>query len=86
MIQILSLAQHGVQAHIFDSMFEDRKRLFVDLLGWDVPVIDNRFEIDRFDTKHAVYFVAADEDGQHQGSLRLLPTIHPRSGLRPANS
>ncbi|PHR19566.1 MAG: autoinducer synthase [Sphingopyxis sp.] len=58
-------------------MFEDRKRLFVDLLGWDVPVIDNRFEIDRFDIEHAVYFVATDEDGNHQGSLRMLPTTRP---------
>lgn len=77
MIQILSLAQRGVQAHVFDSMFEDRKRLFVDLLGWNVPVVDDRFEIDRFDTEHAVYLVAADEDGSHLGSLRLLPTTKP---------
>ena len=29
------------------SMFEDRKTLFVDLLGWDVPVVGGRYEIDR---------------------------------------
>ena len=26
------------------SMFEDRKRLFVDVMRWDVPVLDNRYE------------------------------------------
>lgn len=77
MIQILSLAQRNVHGPVFDRMFEDRKRLFVDLLGWDVPVIDNRFEIDRFDTEHAIYFVATVEDEQHHGSLRLLPTARP---------
>jgi N-acyl-L-homoserine lactone synthetase len=59
------------------SMFLDRKRLFVDLLGWNVPVVDDRFEIDRFDHAHAVYIVAIDEDGGHEGSLRLLPTCLP---------
>lgn len=56
------------------SMFADRKRLFVDLMGWDVPVIDGRYEIDRFDGDEAVYVVAINADGQHAGSLRLLPT------------
>lgn len=27
------------------SMFEDRKTLFVDLLGWDVPVVGGRYEM-----------------------------------------
>ena len=58
-------------------MFEDRKRLFVDLLGWDVPVVHDRYEIDGFDGPHAVYVVALDDDGVHQGSLRLLPSTRP---------
>jgi len=59
------------------SMFEDRKRLFVDLFGWDVPVVDNRFEVDEFDGPDATYVVATDESGDHSGSLRLLPTAGP---------
>ena len=56
------------------AMFEDRKSVFVDLLKWDVPVIDGRFELDEFDDHHATYVVIADEDGDHLGSARLLPT------------
>lgn len=56
------------------AMFEARKRVFVDLLGWDVPIIDGRFEIDRFDDSNATYLVLADAQGDHLASARLLPT------------
>lgn len=56
------------------SMFEDRKALFVDLLGWDVPVVGDRYEIDSYDGDAAVYLIAAHDGRVHQGSMRLLPT------------
>lgn len=56
------------------SMFADRKRLFVDTLRWDVPVVDGRFEIDGFDGAAAIYLIALDQEGSHCGSMRLLPT------------
>jgi acyl-homoserine lactone synthase len=56
------------------TMFEDRKRQFVDLMGWDVPVVAGRYEIDRFDGGAATYLVAVNEQGAHDGSMRLLPT------------
>jgi acyl-homoserine lactone synthase len=56
------------------AMFEDRKSVFVDLLKWDVPVLDGRFELDGFDDEHATYLIVADEAGDHLGSARLLPT------------
>ena len=59
------------------AMFEDRKSVFVDLLKWDVPVLDGCFEIDQFDDSHATYIIIADEDGDHLGSARLLPTTRP---------
>jgi acyl-homoserine lactone synthase len=59
------------------SMFEDRKSIFVDLLKWDVPVLDGRFELDQFDDEHATYVIIADERGDHLGSARLLPTTRP---------
>jgi acyl-homoserine lactone synthase len=55
-------------------MFADRKCLFVDLMGWDVPVVDGRYEIDRFDGDEATYIIATDLNDSHLGSLRLLPT------------
>ena len=59
------------------AMFEDRKSVFVDLLKWDVPVLDGRFEFDEFDDRNATYLIIADEDGDHLGSARLLPTTRP---------
>ena len=75
--------------HIFDrtapdfgdvvlrNMFEARKRVFVDLLGWDVPVLAGRFELDQFDTPEATYVVVTGPDGRHRASARLLPTLRP---------
>lgn len=59
------------------AMFADRKRVFVDLLRWDIPVVAGRFEIDQYDTSDATYLIAADANGGHAGSLRLLPTVAP---------
>jgi acyl homoserine lactone synthase len=59
------------------SMFADRKRLFVDLFGWDVPVIDGKYEMDQFDNDHTLYLIAADDDGEHAASIRLFPSSQP---------
>ncbi|TPG20978.1 autoinducer synthase [Sphingomonas koreensis] len=59
------------------SMFADRKRLFVDLFGWDVPVVDGQYEIDQFDTADTIYLIVADDDGTHEASIRLFPSIRP---------
>ena len=59
------------------AMFEDRKSVFVDLLKWNVPVLDGRFEVDEFDDREATYLIIADEEGDHLGSARLLPTTRP---------
>lgn len=65
----------GVSATL-DAMHRDRKRIFVDLLRWQVPVIDGQFEVDQFDTANAVYLVEAREE-EHIGSIRLLRTDCP---------
>lgn len=89
MIRILNYDERESEARAFETMFEDRKALFVDLLGWDVPVVGDRFEIDAFDRDGTIYIVALDDEGEHQGSLRLLPTDRPHlldslfSGLCP---
>lgn len=59
------------------AMFEARKRVFVDLLKWDVPVLDGRFEVDQFDDRHAIYIVLTNRDRRHLASARLLPTTRP---------
>ena len=51
-------------------MFEARKRVFVDLLKWDVPVLDDAYEIDQFDTPDASYLVPVSY------THLTLPTIY----------
>jgi len=76
-IRIINGIDDARHRPLLDAMFTDRKRLFVDLLGWDVPVVDGRYEIDQFDGAHATYVVEANASGGHAGSLRLLPTDRP---------
>ena len=57
------------------SMFEDRRRLFIDLMRWDVPVTEARYEIDQFDGPDAIYIAEFIDGNVHRGSLRLLPSI-----------
>lgn len=59
------------------DMFAARKRVFVDLLGWDVPVLDGRYEVDQFDDEHAAYLIVSRADGGHAASARLLRTTRP---------
>lgn len=59
------------------DMFEARKRVFVDLLKWDVPVLEHRYELDQYDDEHAIYLIVPDAAGGHAGSARLLPTVRP---------
>lgn len=59
------------------SMFAARKAVFVDLLGWRLPVLDGQFELDQFDDANARYLIVTDRDHGHLASARLLSTIRP---------
>ena len=57
------------------GMHADRKRVFVDMLKWDLPVVDDQFEMDEYDTEEAIYLIVQDAvDGSHLGSVRIVPT------------
>ena len=77
MVIVATAPPHPLESEALRTMFEARKRVFVDLLKWDVPVIGGRFEMDQFDDDHATYLIVADPDGHHLGSARLLPTLRP---------
>lgn len=77
MIHLITNHPRHLRQDLVQAMFADRKALFVDFFGWDVPVIDGRYEIDQFDTPEALYIIAADDSGGHAASLRLLPTTRP---------
>jgi len=77
MLHAVSGAGRARFAEALAQMHRDRKIVFVDRLGWDVPVVDGEYEIDQFDREDAVYLLRLDELGRHAGSLRLLPTSGP---------
>lgn len=70
-------ASHAAEDLALANMFRERKRVFIDLLKWEVPVLAERFEVDQFDGIHTTYLVLADPDGTHLGSMRLLPSQAP---------
>ena len=76
MIQILE-RQAGRENQAMRAMFAARKSVFVDLLKWDVPVVDGQYEVDQFDTIHASYIILTDWAGRHLASARLLRTDRP---------
>jgi N-acyl-L-homoserine lactone synthetase len=60
------------------AMHADRKRIFVDGLKWEIPVVDGAYEIDQFDNDDAVYLLSLDAAKKtHLGSVRLLPSSKP---------
>ena len=77
MIVIGSQSREPGKEPLLQAMFEARKQVFVDLLKWEVPVLEGRYEIDQFDDEHAIYLIVADAAGGHLGSARLLPTSRP---------
>ena len=78
MIYAITTENRATFATELDTMHRDRKRVFVDWLKWNVPVVDGIHEKDQFDNDDTVYIVAADpETGQHWGSFRLMPSEKP---------
>ena len=67
----------AAQGALLAQMYQERKRVFIDLLRWDLPALDGRYEVDQFDTPSTIYLIIAGTDGKHLGSLRLLPTTQP---------
>ena len=77
MVQITERVPQPLADETLRGMFEARKRVFVDLLKWDVPVLEGRYELDQFDDEHAVYLVVRGAYGEHLASARLLETERP---------
>ena len=59
------------------EMHHDRKQVFVDRFGWQLPAKGSWLEVDQFDNEYAVYLLARSSEGRHQGSVRLLPSSRP---------
>jgi len=77
MLHVIRSGKAPASDEVLRAMFAARKSVFVDLLRWDVPVVDGRYERDQYDDEHATYLVLADAGGRHLGSARLLRTDRP---------
>jgi acyl homoserine lactone synthase len=55
-------------------MFKDRASQFSERLKWDVTVDERGYERDQYDALNPIYVIIENDEGQHAGSLRLLPT------------
>lgn len=77
MIRIFNTRSSKRHPQEMDAMFRLRKRVFHDLLKWDVSVRDS-WEIDSYDDANPLYVLSYDDGtGRLRGSLRLLPTLGP---------
>ncbi|WMT92558.1 acyl-homoserine-lactone synthase [Pelagibacterium sp. H642] len=69
--------QHNQYSLVLSQMFMARKRIFWDMLGWDVTV-EGEYERDQYDEMGPVYLIWCDRAlTRHYGSMRLMPTTGP---------
>lgn len=54
MAKIITIENKSKFEQELASMFAERKRIFVDLLKWKIPVTNDRYEIDQFDDDVAI--------------------------------
>ncbi len=85
MVLIVDNSNRYSERRALRTMFEARKQVFIDLLGWDLPALADRFEVDQFDDGAAVYLIVTDDESRHLASARLLDTTQPAllDGLYP---
>ena len=77
MVELVTAQNQHAHGRLLQSMFEDRKAVFVDLLKWDVPH-DGGLERDQFDDTYAEYLIVTEAGRpEHLASLRLLRTDRP---------
>lgn len=74
MIRIVRGMQDRDHQRLLDQMFKARARLFRDRMGWDVTVDQNGREIDEYDALNPIYVILTDDDDNHLGSIRVMPT------------
>lgn len=77
MIRLVDARNRTAHGGLLRAMHADRKRVFVDMLRWNIPH-DRDGESDRFDGDRAQYLILQNPATRaHLGSLRLLATDRP---------
>lgn len=62
-------------AALHSAMWQDRRRVLIDRLGWDLQSPDGCHELDQYDGDDTLYLIVWQaETGRHLGSVRLLPS------------
>lgn len=78
MVDVVTTHNRHMYRDVVEQMHRDRKKIFVDQLKWDIPVVDGQYEMDQFDTDDAIYLMALDPaKRRHMGSVRLLNSTGP---------
>lgn len=84
---MFAIVAKGAHAHLYarevEAMHRHRKRLFIDLLGWQALESADGRESDAYDDARAHYIIVLDDAGTYRASARLLPTtgLHMLSDL-----
>lgn len=76
---IISVEQHeyAYRANLLNQIFNTRKKVFVDEMGWDIPVTNGQ-EIDQYDNLGATYLILTDPDQRIAfASCRIMSTTGP---------
>ncbi|QOZ36956.1 acyl-homoserine-lactone synthase [Bradyrhizobium sp. CCBAU 53421] len=76
MIQLITPPSYGELSDTLVEMHRLRHRVFKLRMAWEVETSGD-MEIDEFDALHPDYLIQVGENGQVQGSVRLLPTLGP---------
>ncbi|MCA1365365.1 GNAT family N-acetyltransferase [Bradyrhizobium sp. IC3069] len=76
MIQLITPSSYGEFSDTLVEMHRLRHRVFKLRMAWEVQT-SGEMETDDFDALHPHYLVQVGENGQVQGSVRLLPTLGP---------
>jgi len=74
MLTILTGTSSDLHSHVETDLAAYRYKVFVEQLGWDLPVAQAGLERDQFDRPDTLYVVAKDNEDRICGCARLLPT------------
>ena len=85
MIDVVNSENRNDNNHLLEQMWQQRNDVFVEKLGWELPVEDG-LEIDQYDDDRSTYLLAVDDNDTVTGSLRILPTTggHLMTDLFPS--
>ena len=65
----------AAHAALRSAMWQDRKRVLIDRLRWDLRSPDGLHELDQYDGEDTFYLIVHQPGtGRHLGSVRLLPS------------